>query len=119
MRMKVCETLLSELHRDGELRQWTSLEIHQVCHMVTPALLLRGFGTPKSDGRDPSMVLILQPYHPGPTPLSGRMIPNGMSTEPISGIRRSVLKAAYDLTPHGYRGLFRPNTLCPAQPVAP
>ena len=46
-------------------------------------------------------------------------IQDDTSTEPIRGTRRTFLKAAYGLTPHDYRGLFCPNTLCPARPVAP
>jgi len=58
-----CDNVLSELRRHADSQEWTALDIRRVCHMVTPALLLRGFGMPETDGRDPRMILILQPCH--------------------------------------------------------
>ena len=58
-----CSHVLSELCRQAGSQQWAALEMRRVCHMVTPALLLRGFGMPETDGRDPRMILILQPCH--------------------------------------------------------
>lgn len=56
-----CDHVLSELRRKADNQEWTALEMRRVCHMVTPALLLRGFGVPDTEGRDPRMILILQP----------------------------------------------------------
>jgi hypothetical protein len=61
--IEFCGHVLSELRRQAGSQQWTALEMRRVCHMVTPALLLRGFGMPETDGWDPRMILILQPCH--------------------------------------------------------
>ena len=61
--IEFCSHVLSELRRQSGSQQWTALEMRRVCHMVTPALLIRGFGMPETDGRDPRMILILQPCH--------------------------------------------------------
>jgi len=58
-----CDNVLSELRRHADSQEWTALDIRRVCHMVTPALLLRGFGMPETNGRDPRMILILEPCH--------------------------------------------------------
>jgi len=58
-----CDNVLSELRRRADNQQWTALDMRRVCHMVTPALLLRGFGMPDADGQDPRMILILQLCH--------------------------------------------------------
>jgi hypothetical protein len=58
-----CGNVLLELRRHADSQEWTALDIRRVCHMVTPALLLRGFGMPETNGRDPRMILILQPCH--------------------------------------------------------
>ena len=56
-----CGNLLAELRRQAGGQEWAEFEMRQVCHMVTPALLLRGFGMPATDGREPRMILTLQP----------------------------------------------------------
>lgn len=58
-----CGNVLSELRRHADNQEWTALDMRRVFHMVTPALLLRGFAVPETDGRDPRMILILQPCH--------------------------------------------------------
>jgi hypothetical protein len=58
-----CDNVLSELRRRADNQQWTALDMRRVCHMVTPSLLLRGFGMPDADGQDPRMILILQLCH--------------------------------------------------------
>jgi hypothetical protein len=56
-----CGNVLAELPRYADSQEWAEFEMRQVCHMVTPALLLRGFGMPATDGREPRMILTLQP----------------------------------------------------------
>jgi hypothetical protein len=58
-----CDNVLAELRRRADNQQSTALDMRRVCHMVTPALLLRGFGMPHADGQDPRMILILQLCH--------------------------------------------------------
>ncbi len=56
-----CRDILAELERRRDMRDWAQFEIRRVCHMVTPALLLRGFGVPAMANREPQMILTLQP----------------------------------------------------------
>ena len=55
-----CGKVLAELDRQDDRRNWTEFEMRRVCHMVTPALLLRGFGVPAVDGGEHRMILTLQ-----------------------------------------------------------
>lgn len=61
--IEFCGHVLSELRRQAGSQEWTALEMRRICHMVSPALMLRGFGMPEREGRDPRMILILQPCH--------------------------------------------------------
>ena len=61
--IEFCGRILTELGRQDGRRSWTEFEMRQVCHMVTPALLLRGFGVPAAEGREPRMILTLQSCH--------------------------------------------------------
>jgi hypothetical protein len=59
-----CGNVFAELRRLAGSEKWAELELHRVCHMVSPALLLRGFGMPGTDAREPRMILTLQPCSP-------------------------------------------------------
>jgi hypothetical protein len=56
-----CGDVFTELQRQAGSHKWAEFEMRRICHMVTPSLLLRGFGMPSEDGREPRMVLTLQP----------------------------------------------------------
>jgi hypothetical protein len=59
--LEFCHDIMSELARRTEKRDWAQFEMRRVCHMVTPMLLLKGFGVPTSLSREPQMILTLQP----------------------------------------------------------
>ena len=53
--------VFTELRRQAGSHKWAEFEIRRICHMVTPSLLLRGFGMPSENGCEPRMILTLQP----------------------------------------------------------
>ena len=59
-----CGHVFAELRRQSGSHEWTEFEMRRVCHMVTPALLLRGFGMPSIAGQESRMILTLQPCTP-------------------------------------------------------
>lgn len=75
-----CGKILAELDRGGDHRNWTEFETCRVCHMVTPALLLRGFGIPAEDGREHRMILTLQPCHPSTGLPERQEVPDSSNT---------------------------------------
>lgn len=56
-----CSDVFTELQRQAGSHEWAEFEIRRICHMVTPSLLLRGFGMPSKNGCEPRMILTLQP----------------------------------------------------------
>lgn len=56
-----CGDVFTEFQRQAGSHKWAEFEMRRICHMVTPSLLLRGFGLPSKDGREPRMILTLQP----------------------------------------------------------
>ena len=64
-----CRDVLAQLHRRAETEDWAQFEMRRICHMVTPSLLLRGFGVPHSAGHELRIILTLDPLlsrpHPG------------------------------------------------------
>jgi hypothetical protein len=46
------------------LHDWAQFEMRRVCHLVTPPLLIRGFGIPDSAGQYPRVVLTLHRLGP-------------------------------------------------------
>jgi len=56
-----CFDVLAQLRRRIEAQDWTQFEMHHICHMVTPPLLLTGFGVPHSTGREIRVILTLTP----------------------------------------------------------
>jgi len=59
-----CEKVFTELRSRPDHHNWSEVDVRQICHMVKPALLLRGFGMPPAQGQEPRMVLVLQPCSP-------------------------------------------------------
>lgn len=66
--IEFCGDVFAQLQRQAGSHEWTEFEMRRVCHMVTPALLLRGFGMPSTNGRAPRMILTLQPCFPSSDP---------------------------------------------------
>jgi hypothetical protein len=56
-----CLDVLAQLRRRIEAQDWTQFEIRRICHMVTPSLLLTGFGVPSASDSEIRVVLTLTP----------------------------------------------------------
>lgn len=56
-----CYDVLAQLQRRIEAQDWAQFEMHRICHMVTPSLLLTGFGVPNSTNRELRVILTLNP----------------------------------------------------------
>ena len=68
-----CRDVLAQLHRRAETEDWAQFEMRRICHMVTPSLLLRGFGVPYSANHELRIILTLDPLlslpHHGTSPV--------------------------------------------------
>ncbi len=47
-----CLDVLAQLRRRIEAQDWTQFEMRRICHMVTPSLLLTGFGVPSASNSE-------------------------------------------------------------------
>jgi hypothetical protein len=56
-----CEDVLVQLRHQVKAQDWAQFEIRRICHMVTPPILLTGFGVPNSTNRDIRVILTLTP----------------------------------------------------------
>ena len=54
-----CYDVLAQLQRRTEAQDWAQFEMRRICHMVTPSLLLTGFGVPNSTNREIQVILTL------------------------------------------------------------
>ena len=54
-----CYDVLAQLQRRIEAQDWAQFEMRRICHMVTPSLLLTGFGVPNSTNRELRVILTL------------------------------------------------------------
>jgi hypothetical protein len=54
-----CYDVLAQLQRRIEAQDWAQFEMRRICHMVTPSLLLTGFGVPNSTNREIRVILTL------------------------------------------------------------
>jgi len=76
MLTEFCSHVFAELHHQAGGHEWAEFEMRRVCHMVSPALLLRGFGMPSITGQDSRMILTLQPYTSASGILANQNHPN-------------------------------------------
>ena len=56
-----CYDVLAQLQRRIQAQDWAQFEMRRICHMVTPSLLLTGFGVPNSTNREIRIILTLNP----------------------------------------------------------
>jgi hypothetical protein len=61
-----CYDVLAQLQHRIEMHDWAQFEMRRICHMVTPSLLLTGFGVPNSAGREIRIILTLDPLPSSP-----------------------------------------------------
>ncbi|NWF74682.1 MAG: hypothetical protein HXY51_16820 [Nitrospirae bacterium] len=83
-----CGDVLVQLRHRVESQDWAQFEMRRICHMVTPALLLTGFGVPTAANQEIRVILTL-------TPLSSMPCAAENSCHPQSqdGIRAPVSTA--------------------------
>jgi hypothetical protein len=63
-----CLDVLAQLRRRVEAQDWTQFEMRRTCHMVTPSLLLTGFGVPSASNSEIRVILTLTPLLSTPNP---------------------------------------------------
>jgi len=56
-----CNDVLAQLQRRIEAQDWDQFEMRRICHMITPPLLLTGFGVPNSTNGEIRVILTLTP----------------------------------------------------------
>jgi len=61
-----CCDVLAQLKRRIEAQDWTLFEMRRICHMVSPSLLLTGFGVPNSTNGEIRVILTLTPLPSAP-----------------------------------------------------
>jgi hypothetical protein len=61
-----CYDVQAQLQRRTEARDWAQLEMRRICHMVTPPLLLTGFGVLNSTNGEIRVILTLNPLPSAP-----------------------------------------------------
>lgn len=61
-----CHDVLAQLQPRVETQSWEEFEMRRTCHMVTPPLLLRGFGVMNSTNHEFRIILTLAPLRPAP-----------------------------------------------------
>ena len=54
-----CRNVLEQLRSRTDAHDWAQFEMRRVCYMVTPPLLIRGFGIPDSASEQPRIILTL------------------------------------------------------------
>ena len=61
-----CYDVLAQLQHRIEAQDWAQFEMRRICHMVTPSVLLTGFGVPTSINNEIRVILTLTPLAPTP-----------------------------------------------------
>ncbi len=61
-----CRDVLAQLQQQIDTENWAQFELRRTCHMVTPSLLLTGFGVPNSSGRELQVIVTLNPLYAAP-----------------------------------------------------
>jgi hypothetical protein len=84
--IEFCGEVFAQLQQQAGNHEWAEFEMSRICHMLTPALLLRGFGVPSTDGQAPRMILTLEPCLPSSDPAMFRNRPDAsISASPEAG----------------------------------
>jgi hypothetical protein len=63
---ELCDDVQAQLQRRIEAKDPAQFEIRRICHMVTPPLLLTGFGVQNSTSREIRVILTLTPLPSAP-----------------------------------------------------
>jgi hypothetical protein len=71
-----CLDVLAQLRRRIEAQDWTQFEMRRTCHMVTPSLLLTGFGVPSASNSEIRVILTLTPLPSIPSAVTDSRLTN-------------------------------------------
>jgi hypothetical protein len=71
-----CLDVLAQLRRRVEAQDWTQFEMRRTCHMVTPSLLLTGFGVPSASNSEIRIILTLTPLPSIPSAVTDSRLTN-------------------------------------------
>jgi hypothetical protein len=63
---ELCDNVQAQLQHRIEAKDLAQFEIRRICHMVTPPLLLTGFGVQNSTNREVRVILTLTPLPSNP-----------------------------------------------------
>jgi len=82
-----CYDVLAQLRRRVEAQDWAQFELRRICHMVTPSLLLTGFGVPHSAGHEIRIILTIDPLRSTPyiSTVSHHHYPRADTHTPVRG----------------------------------
>ncbi|MDZ4732886.1 MAG: hypothetical protein SGJ16_04765 [Nitrospirota bacterium] len=80
-----CYDVLAQLHRRNEAQDLAQFEMRRICHMVTPPLLLTGFGVPNSTNGEIRVILTLNPL-----PSTPCVAANSQPLHPLADVHASV-----------------------------
>lgn len=83
-----CLDVLTQLQRRVETQDWAQFEMRRICHMVTPPILLTGFGVPNSSNRDIRVILTLTP-----TPSTHCAAENSPHLQRLTDVQASISNA--------------------------
>ena len=83
-----CCDVLVQLKRRIEAQDWTQFEMRRICYMVTPSLLLTGFGVPNSTNREIRVILTLTPL-----PSTPYAATDSQQLHPLADVQASVSDA--------------------------
>lgn len=87
---ELCYDVLAQLQRRVEAKDWAQFEIRRTCHMVTPSLLLTGFGVPNSTNHELRIILTLDPLLSSPHATSSPMHLQPSAPTPTDLARRAA-----------------------------
>ena len=80
-----CYDVLAQLQRRIEAQDWAQFEMRRICHMVTPSLLLTGFGVPNSTNGEIRLILTLNPL-----PSTPCVAADSQPLHPLADVHASV-----------------------------
>ncbi len=62
--IEFCSDVLEQFRDRIDAHDWAQFEMRRVCHLVTPPLLIRGFGVPDPASQHPRVILTLHSLAP-------------------------------------------------------
>lgn len=82
-----CRDVLAQLQHRIETQGWAEFEMHRICHMVTPPLLIRGFGVLNSTNQEFRVILTLAPQLSPSHTTDNAVLPQTQTSAPTGSAR--------------------------------